>query len=112
MLPPQQSEFHSNGGQVYKHWNVFFKDIVRVSIDIVDKENRITNKDFERALGQETDIKTLIFVLKVHYMVSEGKLKDEQDLAGFRVGRRDIKAKTKDFRIIKRILKTLQQRLK
>jgi len=33
-------------------------------------------------------------------------------MAGLRVGRRDIIAKTKDFRIIKRILRTMELRLK
>jgi hypothetical protein len=33
-------------------------------------------------------------------------------MAGLRVARRDIIAKTKDFRIIKRILRTMELRLK
>lgn len=74
LLPTQQTEFHSTGGQVYKHWNVFFKDIVRVSIDIIDRENQTLGKELERFIGQDNDIKTLLFMLKVHYIVSDEKV--------------------------------------
>lgn len=59
---------------MYKHWNVFFKDIFRVSIDIIDRDNRISTKDFERVLIQEGEspIKNPVyFVLKVHFMINE-----------------------------------------
>jgi len=49
-------------------------------------------------------------VLKVHFMVNEEKKSDT--MAGFQVARRDIKAKTKDIRVVKRILRTLENRLK
>ena len=34
----------------YKHWNVFFKDIFRVSIDIIDRDTNkvISQQDLER----------------------------------------------------------------
>ena len=37
----------------FKHWNIFFKDIYRVSIDIVDKETGkvISHRDLEQALS-------------------------------------------------------------
>ena len=58
---------------MYKHWNVFFKDIFRVSIDIIDRDNRVSTKDFERTLLQEeAPIKNLVyFVLKVHFMIND-----------------------------------------
>lgn len=38
-----KSSFSSNG-VVYNHWNIFFKDIFRVSIDIIDREARVITK--------------------------------------------------------------------
>ena len=37
----------------FKHWNIFFKDIFRVSIDIVDRETNkvITQQDLEKLLA-------------------------------------------------------------
>jgi hypothetical protein len=63
---------------------VFFKDIFRVSIEIIDRDNRILTKDFERVLIQDGDqpIKNLVnLVLKVHFMVNEEKKSDT--MAGF-----------------------------
>jgi hypothetical protein len=68
----------SNNGTIYKHWNVFFKDIFRVGIVIIDRENRvITKEDLEKMFsGGENqqfappDLK-ISFVLKLHYMTSE-----------------------------------------
>lgn len=34
----------NGNGFVYKHWNVFFRDIFRVSIDIIDREARVITK--------------------------------------------------------------------
>lgn len=41
---------NSDGVSQYKHWNIFFKDIYRVSIDIVDRETNkvISKQDIER----------------------------------------------------------------
>ena len=41
-----------SGSIVYKHWNIFFKDIYRVSLDIVDRETGkvISKAELERAL--------------------------------------------------------------
>lgn len=120
---------------------MFFKDIFRVSIDIHNNDPEIPVKDIERALiqeGQEPAKNIVYFVLKVHFMMNEevaqgGKFgqaimggqqtsskqgsggmfdDDGSGLAGLRVARRDIKAKTKDYKIIKRILRTLQNKLK
>ena len=43
------------GNVNYRHWNIFFKDIYRVSIDIVDRETGkiISHRDLERALSGE-----------------------------------------------------------
>ncbi len=53
-LSTADQQLQSNGS-VYRHWNVFFKDIFRVSIEILDKDNRISIKDFERALISEVE---------------------------------------------------------
>ena len=39
----------------FKHWNIFFKDIYRVSIDVVDKETGkvISHRELEQALSGE-----------------------------------------------------------
>jgi hypothetical protein len=34
---------------------VFLKDIFRVSIEIIDRDNRLLTKDFERVLIQDGD---------------------------------------------------------
>ena len=41
------------GSALYRNWNIFFKDIYRVSIDVVDRETGkiISHKDLERALA-------------------------------------------------------------
>ena len=119
----------NSNGSVYKHWNVFFKDIFRVGIDVLNKDNLISSKEFQRAFDDEgggNPIKNMVyFVLKIHFMMNDepqgikystglsgnkvGISPDESGsmMAGLRVARRDIKAKTKDFQIIKRILRTL-----
>ena len=40
----------------FKHWNIFFKDIYRVSLEIVDKETGkvIKHRDLEQAIGGDT----------------------------------------------------------
>lgn len=49
-----------SNGIVYKHWNVFFKDIFRVSVEIIDRESQVIPKeDLERILlnGNEQEMK-------------------------------------------------------
>ena len=76
-LPTYDGQQQMNrNGSVYKHWNVFFKDIFRVSIDVLDRDNRISSKEFERALEDEggagNTIKNLLyFVLKIHFMMND-----------------------------------------
>ena len=133
-LPSAQSQndhqFESSGGTVYKHWNVFFKDIFRVSIDILDKDNRISPQDYVRVLfaadGTEPPYKNMLqIILKLHYMVSDDTktaqkpggmgagrgLLDEAG-QGLRMGRRDIRAKVKDYRTVRRLFRMLQYRVK
>ena len=97
-----------------------------MSIDLVDRDKRLPIKDFERILNTEGDnnyMKNFVyFVLKVHFMIDEENspknfnngLFEEigNSMAGFKVGHHDIKAKTRDYRTIKRILRTLQNKLK
>jgi len=109
----------------FKHWNIFFKDIYRVSIDIVDRDTHklITQHDLEQLLGAESlgarhsqtvaanspdgmvggaetserHLK-IYFVLKIHYQVNE---QDEEDVEGSAAstfaekGRRSVQAMTK-----------------
>lgn len=105
--PESQGEDIENGGagfasktigadqnSVYKHWNVFFKDIYRVSFEIVDREtNKVisyhdleqrvdqsNNRDGARAAGgnfgnegqQAADCQLKVyFVLKIYYQTKE-----------------------------------------
>ena len=69
----QGASFDGNNPQ-YKHWNIFFKDIYRVSIDIVDRETNsiISQQDLERLLHNNAAIQSdrqlkIFFVLKIYY---------------------------------------------
>ena len=87
----------------YKHWNIFFKDIYRVSIDIVDRETNkiISQSDLERLLhgggeaaqgsrnaangarggssveGQDRQIK-IYFILKIFYQLNEAESEEAE----------------------------------
>ena len=44
---------HHGSSLSYKHWNIFFKDIYKVTIDIFDRETnqKIDLKDLEQLQG-------------------------------------------------------------
>lgn len=97
---------------------MFFRDIFRVSIDVLDHQNRVIS-DLDRVLSQQQEhgeSLKISFVLKIHYMISSQDENDESketdSMAGFRVGRHEIQSKTKDFKVMKRILRTLQSKQK
>ena len=86
MIEENQGASFDGDNQQYKHWNIFFKDIYRVNIDIVDRDTNvvISHQDLEHLLhgaggaGQlrvSNDILNgqlkIYFVLKIYYQIND-----------------------------------------
>lgn len=83
-----QSRGNNGGSSIYyRHWNVFFKDIYRVSVDFVSKETgkviqpseileHLTAENLSNL--DELPDKQEKLVLKIHYQMQEGEQADEK----------------------------------
>ena len=51
---------NSASGLIYNHWNIFFKDIYKVTIEIFDRETnkKISLKDLEQVFGGTARVQT------------------------------------------------------
>ena len=32
-----------SGGKIYRHWNVFFKDIIRIDMELIEKTKNVSD---------------------------------------------------------------------
>ena len=99
---------------VYKYWNIFFKDILRVNVEFYDKEigDTISREEFKNILEDPTmDYKLqkhVLIVLKIlyHYIDYdniEQKSVDGGELGDLRMGEKSLMGKVKDLSLIKKV---------
>ena len=99
---------------VYKYWNIFFKDILRVNVEFYDKElgQTISREEFKNILEDPTmDYKLqrhVLIVLKIlyHYIDYdniEQKSVDGGELGDLRMGEKSLMGKVKDLSLIKKV---------
>lgn len=67
----QEYKMHDRSVHIYKHWNIFFKDIFRASIEVFDQDNKktITKEEFSKIIDEDDSnkLKRIVLIMRVLY---------------------------------------------